>query len=185
MGVRWGAWHGGHLVSDSNIHPPPCWGPGPWTIMIVLCFYICLYQLLAVPRGLWRSGNVPKRVWGVLELLYIELLIKIYKTFAKQSVVGHDSPSTSVFFQIWLIRINISRQDPFFTISRTSRFLNNTIVGADVDVFVSCFLRFLFFCWGVSPKTLRRRGYTDIDQRSDTYWLTCWAIYATICGADI
>ena len=98
MGVRWGAWHGGHLVSDSNIHPPPCWGPGPWTIMIVLCFYICLYQLLAVPRGLWRSGNVPKRVWGVLELLYIELLIKIYKTFAKQSVVGHDSPSTSVFF---------------------------------------------------------------------------------------
>ena len=38
--------------------------------------YDFLYQLLEVPRGPWRSGNVSERLWDVLELLYIEFLKK-------------------------------------------------------------------------------------------------------------
>jgi len=31
--------------------------------------------------------------WSALELFYIELLIKIYKTYVNKSIFGHDSAS--------------------------------------------------------------------------------------------
>ena len=81
-----------------------------------LLFYF-LYQLLEVPRGLWRSGNVPKRVWDVLELLYIyiyiEFLIKIYKTNVDKSVFGNDSPPKSTFFRFDYTDQNISARPVF------------------------------------------------------------------------
>ena len=37
-----------------------------------------VYDVLGVPRGLGRSGNVSKRLWDVLELLYIEFVITLF-----------------------------------------------------------------------------------------------------------
>ena len=42
---------------------------------------------MRVPRGLWRSRNVPKRLWDVLELFYIEMLFKIYKKTLRNRLV--------------------------------------------------------------------------------------------------
>ena len=54
--------------------------------------FILKYHLLEVPRGLGRSRNVSKRLWDILEVLYIELLINIYKNQVKQSVFGTGRP---------------------------------------------------------------------------------------------
>ena len=61
--------------------------------------YVFLYQLLEVPRGPWRSGNVSERLWDVLELLYIEFLIKIHKKASKKTVFLHETPSKSTCFR--------------------------------------------------------------------------------------
>ena len=66
------------------------------------CFekqYFIVHQLLGVPRGLGRSRNVPKRLWDVLELLYIEFLNKIYKNTSKNTVFHHETPSNSTVFR--------------------------------------------------------------------------------------
>ena len=57
------------------------------TLQRFLCF---LYQLLEVPRGPWRSGNVSERLWDVLELLYIEFLIKIHKRLSFTKRLQHQ-----------------------------------------------------------------------------------------------
>ena len=81
-------------------------GPGPvpdhdksWKSYLFEKQYVFLYQLLEVPRGLWRSGNVPKRLWDVLELFYIEFLIKICKTNVSKSFIGYETPSQSFCFR--------------------------------------------------------------------------------------
>ena len=70
-------------------------------------FYDFLYQLLEVPRGPWRSGNVSERLWDVLELLYIEFFIKIRKKTLKKTVVLHETPSKSTFFRFDYTDLNL------------------------------------------------------------------------------
>ena len=77
------------------------------TIMKNTFFMIFLYQLLEVPRGPWRSGNVSERLWDVLELLYIELLIEIHKKTSKTKVFLHETPSKSTCFRFDYTDLNL------------------------------------------------------------------------------
>ena len=79
-------------------------------LRLSIAFYMNLNESLEV---LWRWGNVPRHVWDFLELFYIEFLIQIYKNTSKHLFSGMIRPQNRLFGDL-TIRIDISRQDPYF-----------------------------------------------------------------------
>jgi hypothetical protein len=62
----------------------------PFLNLTLILFYINFYRFLEVCGGQEMFLDVS---WSALELFYIELLIKIYKTYVNKSIFGHDSAS--------------------------------------------------------------------------------------------